>query len=81
MKPKLPLIFSLVFASLFSSSISAAEPVVVNFGYAGAGVGGRPFIAHTSTAVAFNKGFLTDEFKNDPNVRQFYSRYRPFPHQ
>lgn len=56
-------------AILASMATAKAEPLVINFAYAGTGVGGRPFLAQTATAVAYNEGYLTDEFKNDPNIK------------
>ncbi len=64
------ILFRLLAATAFLASAAAAsaEPLVINFAYAGTGVGGRPFLAQTATAVAYNEGYLTDEFKNDPDI-------------
>lgn len=56
-------------AAACSIGLAHAEPVVVTFVYSGTGLGGSPYLAQTSTAIAFNEGYFDREFADDPDIR------------
>jgi len=58
---------ALVFAALAGADASAddAKPKVINFGFANAGVGGRPAVGGGWVATVHARGLLEEEFKKD----------------
>jgi sulfonate transport system substrate-binding protein len=48
-----------------SASARADKPSVIRIAYPQVGIGNRPFVGDSSTAVAHLKGLLDEEFKND----------------
>lgn len=61
--------------------LTAAEPVLaesvaIRFGFAQVGVGNRQFGSSNSAAILHSKGFLADEFKNDPDISIEWSFFK-----
>lgn len=55
--------------SLAGLNPAAAEPLTIRVAFSQIGVGGRPYAALQSSAIAHARGYFTDEFKSDPDIK------------
>ena len=76
---------TLIAAALLAATIlgahcaSAAEPLVVRIGFADVGPANQPYSGNGIAAIAHARGYIADEFKNDPNIKFQFSFHRGGP--
>lgn len=58
---------------------TAAEPLVVRIGFADVGPANQPYSGNGIAAIAHARGYITDEFKGDPNIKFQFSFHRGGP--
>src|SRR5947199_716998 len=69
----------LALSMLATGLATAAEPVVVRMGFADVGPANQPYSGNGIAALAHAKGYIADEFKNDPNIKFQFSFHRGGP--
>jgi len=69
----------LAISSLAAGLATAAEPIVVRIGFADVGPANQPYSGNGIAAIAHARGYIADEFKNDPNIKFQFSFHRGGP--